>query len=219
MRLLLACCLVFAIGGQAVGDDVKKPEAKPASRADRLKAIQSELNESKAAIIKEFQATKDPKEQQSLRAKWSASHGSAATKAMELAAEDPKDAVGLDAALFVVQNGQGIETSTRAIELLVANHASSPKMASLIAPLAQQGEAGVKHLRTLYDKSTDKTLKGQALFAIGSSLVDSADSQAMSPDKQAAAFKEAEQTMAAYGRKEIKIYEQEMTGLQATRRE
>jgi thiol-disulfide isomerase/thioredoxin len=61
--------------------------------------------------------------------------------------------------------------------------------------LAQQGEAGVKHLRTLYDKSTDKTLKGQALFAIGSSLVDSADSQAMSPDKQAAAFKEAEQTL------------------------
>ena len=189
MRLVLSITLAVAFSGFAAALDDPKP-----SISERFKSVQKEYQENYKALLKEYQSTTDAKEKAALATKLTNLMPSYAEKYLEIGASDPKNAESLDPLITAMQTGRGNAASTKAMSLIAENQVSNPKIKTVLPAMANAGEAGQKLLKTIYEKSEDKGTKGTALYYVGAGMVETADySQVpMSPDKQAAAFKEAE---------------------------
>lgn len=178
MRRLWAGVLAFSLGGLALAWDDPKTEGKkdPPSRADRLKAVQSEYAESMQALNKAFQKAENDKEKSDIRDKAMKLRPKAAEGAIALAKEDPKDDVGFQAIQYAMNMGSGSPAAKTASELLLKHHVDNPKIADMVIGLGRGGsDETAAFLKAVLDKNPDKAAKGRAAYAMISLLADKID--------------------------------------------
>ena len=98
-----------------------------------------------------------------------------AARFLKLAEDNAKDAVGLDAAAWLVQNvGSGAE-SQKAVEILISNHVKNPKIGPVCLPLLYSGSPEAeKFVRAVLEKNPTKEAQGLACYALARYLKNNA---------------------------------------------
>jgi hypothetical protein len=170
MRLMCAAAVSLAVGLFLAFADEKKPADTKTSRADQLKTLQKKFDRERDDLKKQFDLSKDNAERNGIKEEVRELAILTAREALKLAEEDPKDATGFDAALFVVEKtggfGPGKEIEA-AIALIGEHHLNNPKVKDLLPRIKSAGPAGQKFLQTASEKANDKDVKGLALFFLG----------------------------------------------------
>jgi hypothetical protein len=120
-----------------------------------------------------------------------------AKRFLALAAEHPKDQVGADAMLWVVENVRGRSETTRALELLQANQIDSKQLGSACGNVARsRSPAAEKLLRALLETSPHAEVKVQACYHLAMLL----DSEAVVVEQLKAAPELAPRVLQYYGK-------------------
>jgi thiol-disulfide isomerase/thioredoxin len=168
MRRILLAGLVLFGGGLwwAVGDEPKDSPKSPVARkfAELKKKFEAEEKELK----KKLAAAQDPDDQKQINFSIKELSAITASDAVELATDNPKDESAVDAAVFALkllgQFGVTGNDLDKASAFLLDNHVDSPKIQSALAQMSTAGQTGQKFLKTVAEKSTNKGVKGLALF-------------------------------------------------------
>ena len=83
-----------------------------------------------------------------------------ASKAIKIVEEDPKDALGYEAAAFIVLDGGRSRCTGGDVEktlgLVAEHHAASPKVKELLIPAMRLGEASDKLIKAVSERNTDR---------------------------------------------------------------
>lgn len=145
-RLLLAAVFATAAGA-SVADE-------PKTVADKLKALQAEMQKSMAEAVKGIQAEKDPAARSKLIAEYQKIPNTFAGKFLDLAKADPKDAAAFDAAMTAASAG-----SSDAVEFVVATFGDDDRLSGAVAMLSRT-PAGKKAVAELGEKSKSKAVRG-----------------------------------------------------------
>lgn len=172
MRLLCTVALTLSFGAFVVADDQK-------DRADRLKSLQKKYDADFGELLKRFEKAATPVEKRAVKTEAKELATLTAEKVVKLAGEAPKDAVAFDAVVFVLTRlqpfGVGDADVDKAIAIVTEHHLNNPKVQGLVLAMSQYGPAGQKFLKAAAEKSTDKKVKGIALYYLGTALAEAAD--------------------------------------------
>ncbi|HEV3437490.1 MAG TPA: TlpA disulfide reductase family protein [Gemmata sp.] len=170
MRLMCAAAVSLAVGLFLAFADEKKPSDTKATRADQLKTLQKKFDKERDDLKRQYDLSKDNAERNGIKEEVRELAILTARDAMKLAEEDPKDATGFDAALFVVEKTGGFGSGKEfdaAITLIGEHHLNNPKVKDMLPRIASAGPAGQKFLQNASEKANDKDVKGLALFFLG----------------------------------------------------
>jgi hypothetical protein len=114
-----------------------------------------------------------------------------------LAEENPKDPAAVDALLWIIEKVRGRTDTTKALELLTANHLDSEKLGPGCEYVARSRSlAAEKLLRTLFEKSPHAEVRVQACYYLAQLL----DGEALVVDQLSAAPDLAPRVLQYYGR-------------------
>ncbi len=180
MRLLCAAAVSLALGLFVAFADDKKPADSNTERAANLKKLQKKFDDKFEELKSQYEKAKTVSEQNGIRAELREEALIAAQDAIKIAQADPKDATGFDAAIFVIEKagrfGGGKEVEA-ALNIIGEHHLNNPKVKSLVPMFATAGPAATKFFIAAAEKSTDKDVKGTALFFLGSISDDQIDDE------------------------------------------
>ncbi len=175
MRSLFAAVCVTSAFVAVFADD-KKPEPDGA-RAEQLAKLQSRFDEEMADLKKRFEKADDA-DRRGIQVEMKEQAIISSQSAIELAKEEPKDATGFAAALFVIekagQYGAGKEMAD-AVAIIAEHHASNPKVKAVLPVIGKAGPAGKKFLEAAAETSADKEVKGIALLYLGTAAAELID--------------------------------------------
>ncbi|MBY0513995.1 MAG: TlpA family protein disulfide reductase [Gemmataceae bacterium] len=179
MRLLCAAALTLSVGLFVASGDDKKDSQPAEARAKRLKELERKYDADLTKLFDRFQNAKTDDEKNAARTEVRELSVVTLSQAMKIAEENSKDDVALDAAMFVLQKlarfaGDQPEF-TKAVDLLAANHLNSPKLKDVLLTAGQYGPPGEKLLNAAAEKSTNKEVKGVALYVLGTTYAERAD--------------------------------------------
>ena len=179
MRLLCAAALTLSVGLFVASGDDKKDSQPAEARAKRLKELERKYDADLTKLFDRFQNAKTDDEKNAARTEVRELSVVTLGQAIKIAEENPKDEVALDAAMFVLQKlarfaGDQPEF-TKAVDLLAANHLNSPKLKDVLLTAGQYGPPGEKLLNAAAEKSTNKEVKGVALYVLGTTYAERAD--------------------------------------------
>lgn len=187
MRLACLASLVVAVGLVARGDEPKDGPADPA-RVAKSKDIQKGFADGFDELLKKFQKATNREEQAAVRTEAKELATLTAEKLAKLVEENPKDAVSFDAAKFGLTRlaglGAGGPNLDKMTAAVTAHHLNNPQVGDLVMMAGRMGPAGEKLLQAAAEKSTDKKVKGMALYFLGTNLAEQADD---APNEKAAA--------------------------------
>ncbi len=183
MRILIATVFAATVGLLAAcAGDPKAPADAPkadATRAEKFAALKEKFKDEEGPIKQRF-ADATPKESRAIQTEAKELYVLTAQKAIKLAAENPKDEVGRDAAVFALTRLMNFrvtgEDADEATKILTENHLDSPALKAVIPYMARAGESGQKFLEAV-TKSADKGVKGTALYLLGSAAGERADEE------------------------------------------
>jgi hypothetical protein len=189
---LLIC--VPAVQALAEPQDKPQPDT-PQSPGEQYKAVLKELQAAQAEIIKKYREAKTEEEKEQALASYRKVPESFAPRVLDIAEKNPKEAVALDALLWVVSNAGATPQAEKAAGILVQNHLENPSVAALALRLGQSPHPSAqKVLRGIIEKSPNDTTKGQATFALGQSLKGQTEQAGLKKEEVARLAKEAEKT-------------------------
>jgi len=175
MRLLCAA-VALSFGLIAAFADDKKPEPN-SERVEQLAKLQMRFNEEMADLKKRLDRA-DESDRPGIQVEIKEQAIISSQSAIELAKEDPKDATGFAAALFVIEKagpyGAGKEMAA-AVGIIAEHHASNPKVKAVLPVIGKAGPAGKKFLEAAAETSTDKEVKGIALLYLGTMAAEQID--------------------------------------------
>lgn len=178
MRLICAAAVSLALGLFISYADSKSGDEK--DRAAKFTVLKKKYDTEFAALEKKIRAATDPNERRGLIGEARELTYITAQKAMEIIGDDTKDATGFDVLLFVMNStakfGGGKEFDTAA-GLVAEHHLNNPKVKDLLPMLANGGAGSQKLLQAAAEKSTDKNVKGVALFFLGMSAAGPLDDE------------------------------------------
>jgi hypothetical protein len=168
-----------------------KAAPAPGSREDRLVTLRKEYGAAMNAYRDLFKNAKTPEEQDKVRetakapdpADW-------APKFWALVEENAKDDTGYDALTWLYQNQRAAPEQKRALDAILANHITSPKMADLCDRLGADPSSPAGVLERLVAESPHRDVKGRATYALAKSKLSSAE-YAKDIQKQAADSEDA----------------------------
>lgn len=201
--LLAAAAATFSFGFATAQEKQTKPVTKPPAekqddekkdltRKERLAEITKELAAKRSEMVKEINAMKPGEERNKAIQQYQGLGTTTAKKMLDLAKEDPKDPVAMQAALLALQNAVPGKTRRDAGEFLVDNFADDAKILTALPALASGDD---KLLGTLAEKTKNKDIRGTALFTMADTEVDNIDyprtGNALPPDEAAAKLKVA----------------------------
>lgn len=166
MKNILLSLLLLVVGSGWLGAQAattKKEQAGSAS--DRYKALVKEhetaLSEFRAAYTK---ASTDA-EKAKLRYPQAESY---ASRFLALAEENPRDSAALDALVWIATNCRSGEQRETSLELLLKDHAKSPRMTKVAQSLIySERTAAEPWLRSLLKEATEHEVKGWGTYALG----------------------------------------------------
>jgi thiol-disulfide isomerase/thioredoxin len=178
MRLALAAALLIACGLFAVRGGAQDGPADPA-RVAKSKEIQKGFSDSFDELLKKFQKATNREEQNAVKTEAKELATLTAEKVAKLVAENPKDAVAFDAARFgltkLAQLGVSRPNLDKLSAAITEHHIDNPQVGDLVMMAGRMGDAGEKLLKAASEKSTDKKVKGMALYFLGSRLAEQSD--------------------------------------------
>lgn len=120
-----------------------------------------------------------------------------ANRFLALAEDHPKDAAAGDALLWIVENVRGRSETTKALDLLTANHINSTKLGPACGEVARSRSLSAeKLLRALLEKSSHADVKAQACYYLALLL----DSEATVVDQLKAEPDLAPRVLQYYGK-------------------
>ena len=165
MRLLVAATVSLSLGlFVACAQDAKDRTAK-------LDAMKKKFDKDFNELKDRFTKSESPAEKKEIQAEARELAIITAQKALELVKDDPKDAAGFDAALFVIEKagryGAQKEIETAA-DILAEHHLNNPKVKDVLPLVASAGPPGLKLVQAAAEKASDKDVKAVALFFLGS---------------------------------------------------
>jgi thiol-disulfide isomerase/thioredoxin len=196
MRLLCAAVLTLSAGlFVASGDDKKDPPAA-GDRAKRLKELEKNYDTELTQLFERFQNAKTAGEKDAVRTEAKELSVVTLERALKLAEENPKDDVALDAVVFILTKLGRFASDqpefAKAIGILTDHHLNNPKVKDILLTAGRYGPPGEKLLAAAAEKSTNKEVKGVALYVLGttySEQVEDADDEAQAADLTAKAIK------------------------------
>jgi peroxiredoxin len=164
MRLLVAAAVSLSIGlFFAFAQDGKERSAK-------LEAMKKKFDTEMADLKDRFGKSTSAAEKKEIQAEARELAIITAQKALELAKDDPKDAAGFEAALFVIEKA-GRYGAAKELEAAAAiigeHHINNPKVKEVMPALAGAGPVGQKLFEAAAEKATDKDVKALALYFLG----------------------------------------------------
>ena len=139
-----------------------KPDAK--SRAEQLKAIQTDMEKAQREFISAYTAAKTNEERQAALAK-QPKREEFADRAWKLIEADPKDAVAGDALVWVLQIQPYGPRRQQAADLLAKHHITHPKIGD-----ALRYGASESLMRAVMEKSPHAAARAKAAFALAEML-------------------------------------------------
>ncbi|MDY3561796.1 redoxin domain-containing protein [Gemmata sp. JC673] len=222
MRFLCAAALSLSVG-------LWFAFAQDQARVEKLATQKKRFEEENKELSERLQKVKTPDDARAIQAEVRELALLTAGKVLAIAEDDPKDAVGFEAAAFVLQiagnAGAGGDDVTKAVALLAEYHAANPKMKDLLVSAMRVGPSGDKLLKAVAAGGGDKETKAVAIFLRGYSLAraveDEEDDKKLADGaKQAielfeAATKEAPEAKVGSGGTVSKFAAQEIKGLNA----
>jgi len=160
--LFAAVAAAVAGGPQTQGEPPKQEPQK--SAAEQLKALMKEFTDAKTAYTKALQEVQklNPQPQKY------------AVQFLKIAADYPKDPAAVDALVWVCTNLASGPDHVKALDMLLTDHADSPKLAALCATLGRTPN-GEKTLRAILEKSPHREVQGAACFSLAALLKTNAD--------------------------------------------
>lgn len=180
MRTMIAGVIALCWCGLSLAQD--QPTADAKARAERLKAIQSEMTQATAAARQKVNELKDAAEkrtaQQALMRTMNELRPKLAEKALALAKENPKDDVGLDALIYANSMGAGSAggIQEQARRLIIENHLSNPRIEDVILVLARRGrDYDEALLKKVLAQNSSKTVKATVSFILAQRLKSEAE--------------------------------------------
>lgn len=177
MRLLCAAAIALSLGLLVAWADDKK--ADPGERAAKLEKLKKKFDTEMEDLRKRFEKA-SPADKRGIQAEARELAVISAQSAVEIAKEEPKGAVGFEAAAFVIEKagrfGGGKELEAAA-GIVAEHHLNNPKVKDLLPVVGGAGPAGEKLLAAAAEKATDKEVKGLALFFLGSGAAERIDDE------------------------------------------
>jgi hypothetical protein len=171
--------LVLWLALPAFSGDKAKDKAtdkdKPATPTDQFKALNKEFNDAMQVFQKAYAEAKTDEERQKLINEKYPQPDKFAPKFLALAEENPKDAVALDALIWVVTrtNGFGMKDSphAKALFILTRDHIGSEKLGEVCRTLSYSSDKESETLlRAMLEKNSHKAVQGQACLALAQHL-------------------------------------------------
>ena len=164
MRLLIAFAVSLSIGlFFAAAQDGK-------ARVARLEAIKKRFAKEMEELKDRINKAPTDDDKQGIQAEIRELALITAQKAIELAKDDPKDAAGFDAAMFVIEKAGQYGASKEmeaATGIIAEHHLGNPKVKDALPAIAGAGPAGEKFFQAASEKAGDKEVKALALFYLG----------------------------------------------------
>ncbi len=200
MRLLCAAALTLSVGLFVANGDDKKEAPKVGDRSAKVAELSKKYDDELKELFDKFQGAKTAAEKDAIRTEARELSVLSAAKALKLAEENPKDDAALDAAVFIIQKpgrfARDQEEIGKAFDLISTHHIDNPKVKDLLMVAGQFGPGGEKLLKTAAEKSTNKEVKGVALYSLGTmyaAQVDDADDEKQAAELTAKAISTLEQ--------------------------
>ena len=201
MRRVLFAGLVVLTGGlwAALADD--KPAAS-SPEAKRLAKIKSSLTADEKELRKKLDAAKDGEDKKQLEFLIKEKFAFAADDALEIAEENKKDEIGLEAAAYAMEllgkykiTGQAM---TKASDILLEHHIDSPKIGFALAAMVENGPPGQVFLETVLERAMNKEVQALAIYynaVAKEGRIAAAEGPGSDPDKVAKARAEVVEAM------------------------
>ncbi len=179
MRLCFsAVCLTFGLLVAFADDKKPDPTEAAAERLDRLAKLQGRFDEEMADLKKRLARAPSDGDRSGIQVEMKEQAIISSQSAMEIATDDPKDAAGFAAALFVIEKagpyGAGKEMEA-AVGIVAEHHSGNPKLKALLPMIGKAGPAGKKFLIAAAEKSTDKEVKALCLLSLGTMAAEAID--------------------------------------------
>ena len=176
MRLLTAAVSLSFGLLLAIADD-KKPEPNN-ERLDQLARLKARFDDEMADFNKRLARADSDADRKGIQVEMKELAIISSQNAIDIVKEDPKDAAGFAAALFVIEKagpfGAGKEMED-AVAVIAEHHVDNPKVKAHLQVIAKAGPSGKKFLVAASEKSADKELKGLALLFLGTAASEQID--------------------------------------------
>jgi hypothetical protein len=168
-KVLWSGALLLAFVPASGALDNPQPD-KAATPKEQYDAILKEYAQKQTEFMKSYQQAKTDEERRKLLES-RPSPEPYAKQFLEIGEKNPKDAVAVDALLWVVQNLPRGKEADQAIALLAQDHVASPKVGQLAMLLGQlQTPSAERLLRAVLEKNPDRSAQGQACLALAQVL-------------------------------------------------
>ncbi|MBI3410258.1 MAG: redoxin domain-containing protein [Planctomycetes bacterium] len=168
LLILLLATSVYA-GGEKQSDDKKPP-----GPSDEYQALLKEHRAELQAFNKAYREAKTNQEKQKVSAEMYPKGDKYALRFIELAEKNAKEPFAVDALIWIVSGpgrGSSAKADLRAWELLFRDHIASEKLGGVCQMLTFSfNPTSETRLRTLFEKSPHRNVKGKALLALGQLL-------------------------------------------------
>jgi hypothetical protein len=161
VALLAVVAAAWAGGSQPPGEPPKQP---PKSAAEQYTALVKEFADARTAYSKAIQEAQ----------KLLPQPPKYAAQFLKIAEDNPKDPAAVDALVWVCTNLASGPEHAKALDILLKEHADSPRLATLCAALGRT-PTGEATLRTMLDKSSHRDVKGAACFYLAQLLTNNAN--------------------------------------------
>jgi hypothetical protein len=153
------------------GDDPKdKPDKKPATPAEEYQALLKDYQDKQGAFSKAYGEAKTDEERQKVIQEKYPQPQDYAKRFLKLAEENAKEAVGFDAAAWLVQGVRVGAEANKALELLAANHVANAKIGEVcLALVYSDTPQAEKLLRAVLakDSGAKHDAQGMACYSLG----------------------------------------------------
>jgi hypothetical protein len=161
------------MAGAQGGKDPAKAD-KPKSAAEQFKALQDAFNKASDDLETAYQEAAGDAERKKLVAEFRKKQQQFVRQSLALAQKFPKDAVAVDALVFVITLGRAAAEVDKAADILAKDHAAGNKAAD-ICPAMAQSVHGEKVLRAILEKNTSNDTRGVGTLYLGMHLKGIAD--------------------------------------------
>jgi thiol-disulfide isomerase/thioredoxin len=146
----------------AFGDEPKGPIAR---KFDEMK---KKFDAEEADLKKKLEEAQDNDDRKAIAFSIKELSAITAGDAVELAEENPKDEAAVDAAVFALKLlGQHQVTNAamdKATAIILDNHINSPKIQGALAQMSEAGAPGLRFLKTVAEKTSNKDVQAVATF-------------------------------------------------------
>jgi len=169
--LLLALVLAPVLAARAAPEDAPKSDSELTAAQREVQALDKEYNDAQLAFSKAYRDAKTQEEKEKLFTETYPRPEKYVPRFMELAKKHANDPAAADALIWVVSNAGRGKEGAEAIDILLKDHLSSPKLGDVCLALSYAPSAAAeKLLRAAAKDSPHHDVQGKARFCLAGLL-------------------------------------------------